>query len=101
MVVIGIDAPQLRLAHRPVPTSSGAFERFDPRPGGSYRMVLTHIDSSPASGKATADSDIVEARFVDIVPSERIVQAVAFVSEDPAYSGTMTMIGGERLSNVE
>ena len=54
-------------------------------------MVLTYPDASGAPGKATADSDIVEARFVDIVPGERVVQAVDFVSDDPAYAGTMTM----------
>jgi uncharacterized protein YndB with AHSA1/START domain len=70
---------------------SARFERFDARPGGSYRMVLTYADASAAPGKATADSDIVEARFVDIVPGARVVQAVDFVSDDPAYAGTMTM----------
>src|ERR1700760_5184923 len=69
----------------------GRFERFDARPGGSYRLVLTYSDASGAPGKATADSDVVEARFVDIVPGERVVQAVDFVSDDPAYAGTMTM----------
>jgi len=69
----------------------GRFERFDARPGGSYRMVLTYADASGAPGKATADSDIVEARFLDIVPGERVVQAVDFVSDDPAYAGTMIM----------
>jgi len=69
----------------------GSFERFDARPGGSYRMILTYADASTAPGKATADSDIVEARFVDIVPGVRVVQAVDFVSDDPAYAGTMTM----------
>ena len=54
-------------------------------------MVLTYSDASGAPGKATVDSDIVEARFVDIVPGERVVQAVDFVSDDPAYAGTMTM----------
>lgn len=70
---------------------SGRFERFDARPGGSYRMVLTYSAASASSGKATADSDIVEARFVDIVPGVRVVQAVDFISDDPAYAGTMTM----------
>ena len=69
----------------------GRFERFDARPGGSYRMVLTYSDASGAPGKATMDSDIVEARFVDIIPGERVVQAVDFVSDDPAYAGTMVM----------
>jgi uncharacterized protein YndB with AHSA1/START domain len=70
---------------------SAMFDHFDARPGGSYRMVLTYADASDAPGKATADSDIVDARFVDVVPDARVVQAVDFVSDDPAYAGTMTM----------
>ncbi|MFI9462899.1 SRPBCC family protein [Streptomyces xiamenensis] len=70
---------------------TGRFERFDARPGGSYRLVLTYGDASGAHGKATADSDVVEARFVDIVPGVRVVQAIDFVSDDPANAGTMTM----------
>src|SRR6266511_366367 len=53
------------------------FERFDPRPGGSYRLVLTYADTSGAPGKATPESEVV--------------QAVDFVSDDPAFAGTMTM----------
>ena len=83
--------PGALLAWLPPGEMTGRFERFEARPGGSYRMVLTYPDASGAPGKATADSDIVEARFVDIVPGERVVQAVDFVSDDPAYAGTMTM----------
>ena len=83
--------PEALLAWLPPDGMTGRFERFDARPGGSYRMVLTYADASGAPGKATADSDIAEARFVDIVPGERVVQAVEFVSDDPAYAGTMTM----------
>jgi uncharacterized protein YndB with AHSA1/START domain len=70
---------------------TGRFERFDAYPGGSYRLVLTYADASAAPGKTTADTDIVEARFVDIVAGTRVVQAVDFVSDDPAQAGTMTM----------
>jgi uncharacterized protein YndB with AHSA1/START domain len=83
--------PGALLAWLPPGGMTGRFERFDARPGGSYRMVLTYSDASGAPGKASADSDIVEARFIDIVPGERVVQAVDFVSDDPAYAGTMTM----------
>jgi uncharacterized protein YndB with AHSA1/START domain len=83
--------PEALLAWLPPGGMTGRFERFDARPGGSYRMVLTYADASGAPDKATADSDIVEARFVDIVPGERVVQAVDFVSDDPAYAGTMIM----------
>jgi uncharacterized protein YndB with AHSA1/START domain len=70
---------------------TGRFERFDPRPGGSYRLVLTYADPSVSRGKATDHSDVVEARFVELVPGVRVVQAVDFDSDDPAYAGTMTM----------
>jgi uncharacterized protein YndB with AHSA1/START domain len=83
--------PEALMAWLPPGEMTGRFERFDARPGGSYRMVLTYPDTSGAPGKATPESDIVEARFVDFVPGERVVQAVDFVSDDPSYAGTMTM----------
>ena len=99
--------PEALLAWLPPGGMTGRFERFDARPGGSYRMVLTYSGASGAPGKATADSDIVEARFVDIVPGERVVQAVDFVSDNPAYVGTMIMTwevtaadGGTRVDIV-
>ena len=70
---------------------TGRFERFDARPGGSYRLVLTYADASSGRGKTTADSDVVEVRFVDVVPGVRVVQAVDFVSDEAAFAGTMTM----------
>lgn len=69
---------------------SGRFERFDARPGGSYRLVLTY-GGAAGSGKTTSDSDVVEGRFLELVPGVRVVQAVDFVSDDPAFAGTMTM----------
>lgn len=70
---------------------TGRFERFDPTPGGSYRLILTYADPTNAGAKSSADSDIVEARFVEVVPDDRVVQAVDFVSDDPAFAGTMLM----------
>lgn len=66
------------------------FEHFDARPGGTYRMVLTYSDLTGSPGKTTADADIVEARFVEMEPNSRIVQEVDFMSDDPAFAGTMT-----------
>ena len=83
--------PRALVAWLPPGNMTGRFERFDARPGGSYRMVLTYSDASTAPGKASQDSDIVEARFVQVVPGERLVQAVDFASDDPAYAGTMLM----------
>jgi uncharacterized protein YndB with AHSA1/START domain len=69
----------------------GRFAWFDARPGGSYRLILTYTDASAGAGKATEDSDVVDVRFVEIVDGVRVVQAVDFVSDDPAFAGTMTM----------
>jgi uncharacterized protein YndB with AHSA1/START domain len=75
----------------PPSAMTGRFEHFDARPGGSYRLILTFLNATEGHGKATNTSDIVEARFVDIVPNARVVQAIDFVSDDPAFAGTMTM----------
>jgi uncharacterized protein YndB with AHSA1/START domain len=70
---------------------TGSFEHFDARPGGSYRLVLTYADAPASGGKTSADSDVVEARFVAIEADDRVVQAVDFTSDDPSFAGTMTM----------
>jgi uncharacterized protein YndB with AHSA1/START domain len=83
--------PEALAAWLPPDGMNGRFERFEARPGGSYRLVLTYADASSQRGKSAADSDIVEASFVELVPGVRVVQAVDFDSADPAYAGTMTM----------
>ncbi|HET7193669.1 MAG TPA: SRPBCC family protein [Nocardioides sp.] len=76
------------------------FERHDARPGGGYRMILTYLDSVGSPGKSTSDSDVVEARYVELEPGVRVVQEVQFESDDPAYAGTMTMTWAlERVEN--
>jgi uncharacterized protein YndB with AHSA1/START domain len=70
---------------------SGRIERWDPRPGGGFRMVLTYLDPSDGSGKSTEGTDVVEVGFADLVPSERVVHRAVFESDDPLYAGTMTM----------
>ena len=67
------------------------FERFDPTPGGSYRLVLTYVDPDGAPGKSAPDSDVVDVRYLAIARDDHVVQAVDFESGDPAFAGTMTM----------
>ena len=54
-------------------------------------MVLQYPDHSPSRGKTTSDTDVVEAHFAELVPNERVVYSVDFVSDNPDYNGTMTM----------
>jgi len=79
------------MAWLPPEGMTAQFEHFDPRPGGSYVLTLTYVDPSGSPGKASGVSDIVKARYLEIVPNLRVVQAVDFPSDDPAFAGTMTM----------
>lgn len=86
---------------------TGHFERFDPRPGGSYRLVLRYANSDGSRAKSSDNSDIVDVRYVDIIRNHRVVQAVDFVSDAAEYAGTMTMTwsvteeaGGTRVEIV-
>lgn len=91
--------PEALAAWLPPEGMTARFERFDAVPGGSYRLVLTYEQAGGSRGKATADSDIVEARFVELVPGNRVVQAIHFESDDPSFAGTMTMTW--RLHSVD
>jgi uncharacterized protein YndB with AHSA1/START domain len=67
-------------------------ETFEPKAGGHYRMSLTYDAPDPSvRGKASEDTDIVEGRFVELVPNDRVVQIVTFESDDPAFAGEMKM----------
>jgi uncharacterized protein YndB with AHSA1/START domain len=65
---------------------------FDPRVGGSYRMSLTYRDpKSGPGGKTSDDTDSFTGRFVALVPDEKIVETVAFETDEPGYAGAMTI----------
>ncbi len=71
---------------------TGRFDHVDLRPGGSYRVVLSYDDPAAAGGgKAGDGSDVVEGRYVELLPGVRLVQAADFASDDPALAGTMTV----------
>ncbi|MDK1384071.1 hypothetical protein QN224_01465 [Sinorhizobium sp. 8-89] len=47
----------------------GEIERFEPREGGVYRMALIYEQPNHAPrGKTSAATDIVEGRFVQVIP---------------------------------
>jgi uncharacterized protein YndB with AHSA1/START domain len=65
---------------------------FDAHEGGTYRMSLTYRDprQSPG-GKTSEDTDTFRGRFVELVPDEKIVEAIAFDTRDPGFAGEMKM----------
>lgn len=71
---------------------TGTVHEFDGRVGGGYRMSLYYSSSEQANrGKTTEREDRFFARFVELDPPARIVQAVTFDSREPAFGGEMTM----------
>ncbi len=71
---------------------TGSITLFEPWEGGRYLMTLHYDVPHPETpGKASDDTDMVRGRFVELVPDERVVQAVEFESDDPAYAGEMIM----------
>ena len=81
---------EARTAWLPPTGMTGRFEWFDPRPGGGYRLVLTYEDAT-TRGKSEANTDVADVRFVEIEAPLRVVEEADFVSDDPRFSGTMTM----------
>lgn len=79
---------------------------FDGRVGGGYQMSLYYPSSEDASrGKSGEREDRYTARFVELVPPSRIVEAITFDTVNPAFSGEMIMEvtleaadGGTRVS---
>lgn len=72
---------------------TGEVHNFDYRVGGGYQMSLYYPPSeATARGKTSAREDRYTARFVELTPPERIVEAITFDSVDPAFAGEMIMV---------
>jgi uncharacterized protein YndB with AHSA1/START domain len=71
---------------------TGEIHAFDARVGGGYRMSLFYPpDERVFRGKTSDREDMVNVRFVELAPPHRIVEAVSFVTTDPAFFGEMTL----------
>ncbi|MEA2936645.1 MAG: hypothetical protein QOC56_149 [Alphaproteobacteria bacterium] len=70
----------------------GVVHAFDGREGGSFSMSLVYPDDDESSrGKTSENTDTFRGRFVTLIPCERMVWAVEFVSADPSFAGEMTV----------
>jgi uncharacterized protein YndB with AHSA1/START domain len=62
---------------------------FDPCVGGGYRISLSYRDGSV--GKTSDHTDSFEGRFAELVPDEKIVETVAFDTDQAKFGGEMTI----------
>lgn len=83
--------PEALVRWLPPEGMTGAMLDFDPKPGGGYRMALTYQGEAHTPGKTSEHGDVVEARFLALVPNRKIIQSAEFESDDPAFAGTMVM----------
>ncbi|TSB47924.1 SRPBCC domain-containing protein [Alkalicoccobacillus porphyridii] len=82
--------PEKLMIWLPPEGMTGSIDAFDAREGGMYKMTLTYHDlDETTSGKSSDNTDVVQAEFLTIIPNHKIVQAIIFDSEDPAFAGKM------------
>jgi uncharacterized protein YndB with AHSA1/START domain len=83
--------PAILVAWLPPAEMTGVIHEFDARVGGGYRMSLFYPPTERRfRGKTTEKEDMVQVQFVELAPPRRIVEAVTFVTDDPAFRGEMT-----------
>lgn len=84
--------PAMLVAWLPPAGMTAELHAFDARAGGGYEMSLFYLPEEPHfRGKTAEHEDRVAVRFVDLAPPHRIVEAVRFVSDDPAFGGEMRL----------
>jgi uncharacterized protein YndB with AHSA1/START domain len=65
---------------------------FDARVGGGYRMSLFYPSSEPVFRRKSSErQDSFTSTFVEFDPPRKIVQAITFISSDPAVAREMIM----------
>jgi uncharacterized protein YndB with AHSA1/START domain len=83
--------PDTVASWRPPKGMTAKIDGFDPRLGGGYRMAFLYDDAATRQGTSAENADVFEVCFVELIPDEKIVEAVKSESADPAFAGTMTI----------
>jgi uncharacterized protein YndB with AHSA1/START domain len=84
--------PEILASWRAPEGMTARIERFDPRSGGGYRIILSYpAGDTEAHGKTSPGEDVADVRFIELAPDDRIIEEVRFVSVDPGYATPMTI----------
>jgi uncharacterized protein YndB with AHSA1/START domain len=82
--------PRRLLQWLPPAPMRGEIHRWEGWAGGGYEMSLHYPQGEPGSpGKTEALEDRVVVRFTEMHAPQRLVEAVAFVTDDPSLKGEM------------
>lgn len=69
---------------------TGEVHELDARVGGRVRMSLTYDDPA-AAGKTGGATDTYQGTFVELRPGERVVEEIAFETDDADLDGPITV----------
>jgi uncharacterized protein YndB with AHSA1/START domain len=85
--------PAELLAWLPPGEMTGEIHEFEAGVGGGYRMSLFYPPTERAfRGKTSEREDRLKVRFVELTPPRRMVEAITFETNNPAFLGEMTMV---------
>lgn len=71
---------------------TGKVHHFDWREGGGYEMSLFYPDAETGfRGKTSPREDRYTSKIIELKPFKKIVQAIQFKTDDPAFAGEMIM----------
>lgn len=84
--------PQALVAWRAPGDMTATVHAFDLRVGGGYSMSLFYPATGAGhAGKTAVREDRFSSRFLELNPPSRVVEAITFDADDPAFSGEMRM----------
>ena len=80
---------------------TGKVYDFDLKEGGGYTMSIFYPETEKEmKGKTSEKEDRFTARFIELTPSSKIIEAISFETADPDFSGEMIMeVTFEPMSN--
>lgn len=83
--------PEAICRWRPPKGMSCHIYQFEAAPGGRFRIAYRYDNAADAHGKTSEHEDVFHGHFATIEPDKRIVEVVAFESDDPGFAGEMTI----------
>ena len=84
--------PKALVSWLPPENMKAQIQQFEPWGGGRYQITLTYDRQDDGKyGKSSEGTDITHGKFIELAPGKRVSQSVDFVSDNPAFAGTMIM----------
>jgi uncharacterized protein YndB with AHSA1/START domain len=84
--------PSALIVWLPPGEMKGKIHKFDLRVDGGYEMSLFYpLSEQDSRGKSSENEDRFTARFIELIPYKKIVQAINFDSSNHAFLGEMIM----------